>query len=291
MLLRRTCLIIAFFAIGSAIHVAAGNAVAAIVVPMPVEMLADHAGAVVVGSISEISSYRAEGPAGILSRVVLIDVQFLKGGPAAAAPSTLEFTVPGGTVEQLSLHVCGAPDFAVGQQWVLFLLPRFRTHPVVGVSQGAFQVRADEAGIERMYTAAGRKLISLPPTGFVQSADDDSSSVRVAGSTAGVSRLIGANGVRVPSMRQTDAHAEAMTLSEFRDALRPVLVGSRPYGPDTPVAQYEPIPYTPVALQAAPHAHRPLSAGSRATRPPSRAPQLINIPRPKAVHESSDHSP
>ena len=49
------------------------------------------------------------------------------------------------------LFMASAPAFAAGEKWILFLLPTYKTFPVVGLSHGAFRVPTDTDGVERVF--------------------------------------------------------------------------------------------------------------------------------------------
>ncbi len=89
-----------------------------------------------------------------------------KGTRASAA----DFVVPGGVAGGLQQSFAGAPAFAAGQQYILFLwTSRSGLTHVIGLSQGVFKVLPDDAGgndavraeLEgRILDAAGK---SIPP--------------------------------------------------------------------------------------------------------------------------------
>ena len=65
---------------------------------------------------------------------------YLKGN----AGSTLVFKVPGGQIGRFRNVMVGAPQFAVGEEAVIFLTARGDGHPFVfGLNQGVFRVRLD----------------------------------------------------------------------------------------------------------------------------------------------------
>jgi hypothetical protein len=74
---------------------------------------------------------------------------YLKGGPG----ESLVFTVPGGTIGRYRNVLVGAPQFAAGDEAVLFLNSRGRDLPsVFGLNQGVFRVALDAATRRRMVT-------------------------------------------------------------------------------------------------------------------------------------------
>jgi hypothetical protein len=74
---------------------------------------------------------------------------YLKGGPG----ETLVFKVPGGTIGRFRNVLVGAPQFATGDEAVLFLNSRGREFPsVFGLNQGVFRVSIDGDTRRRMVT-------------------------------------------------------------------------------------------------------------------------------------------
>ncbi len=194
---------------------------ASTVEPMNLDTLADLAGQAIVGRVSAVESYwTTDTPRRIESWVTLEQVEYLKGAPADAA-TTFTLIVPGGQVGDTRMQVCCTPTFTVGDKWVLFLLPQYRTFPVVGLFQGSFLARRDENGVERIHHMRHDRL--EPVTGF-----DDEGFARVE-STSDVhaeQRLVGSNGARLKPTETTTA-APAMALDDFLQQVRPILQQSR----------------------------------------------------------------
>jgi hypothetical protein len=139
--------------------VAAGTTVA----PMNVATLSDHAAQVFIGTVVSSAAYWTGSPLRIESEVRFIDVVYLKGEPPSTADAEPALIVPGGAVGSTEFRVAGAPIFVPGQRWLLFLLPTYRTFPIVGLWEGAFQVKPDEEGIPRVLQArAARFSVSTP---------------------------------------------------------------------------------------------------------------------------------
>lgn len=193
------------------------------VIPMTLDTMADHAGQVIVGEVVSVRSYWAVNPKRIESEVTFEKVDVLKA-PLPGASSTLKLIVPGGKVGDMQMRICCAPSFAAGEKWVLFLLPTYKTFPVVGLYQGAFRVRADAAGVERVGDAFRQAVTGLDSRGFVT----------VAGRRTGSPyhpHLKASKGVRLKaSARQVGQLEEATTYGEFLELLRPVLSKSKDHG-------------------------------------------------------------
>lgn len=153
---------------GSLVALCGSGALGAHVVPMNVETMADYAGQVIVGEVVSVRSYWAEDPKRIESEVLLAGVSYLKGAlPGSDESFTL--TVPGGQVGEMEMHLCCAPQFRTGERWMLFLLPSYKTFPVVGLYQGAFRIERSPDGIERVYDAAGGSVLGVDSEGMVLS--------------------------------------------------------------------------------------------------------------------------
>lgn len=76
----------------------------------------------------------------------------------------IRFTLAGGSSGDETVVVFGMPEFVVGGRYVLMLRPDFeRTNvPVVGVSQGYFEIAADPAtGREMLLTADGDVVLGI----------------------------------------------------------------------------------------------------------------------------------
>lgn len=202
----------------------ASAALAASVVPMTVATLADHAGQVVSGEVTAVESYWTGRPARIESRVTFESVSYLKGAHPGAG-DTFALTVPGGRVDTFEMRLEGAPRFEVGQSWLLFVLPAYRTHPVVGISQGAFRIARDADGVERV-ERDGRAVLGLDGQGFVRLAD----AARAEGDAP---------------------HPAALTRGEFVELVAPILAASRDHALAEPAGRRLPVRYTPGTLQEA----------------------------------------
>jgi hypothetical protein len=228
---------------GSLVIVAAlcaSPAIATTVVPMTVGSMADHAGQVVAGEVIEVHSYWTGDPRRIESEVVFANVDCLKGGPVGAG-GELTLIVPGGAIGELEMRIAGAPRFAVGDSWVLFLLPSYKTFPVVGLSQGAFRIVTGPDGIGRVHQA-GLPVTGLDDRGFVE--------VATAGAPARTPES-GPGGLRTAVPPVAAPQESALSYDEFVNLIGPVLRGSCHHGLTGPVGRPVPVRYTPVGLRAA----------------------------------------
>jgi hypothetical protein len=213
------------------------------VAPMSLDVLSDHAGQVIAGRIASVRSYWAENPRRIESEVILEHVEYLKGALPDSG-STFRLTVPGGTVGQMGMRIGGVPEFAAGQEWILFLLPTYKTFPVVGLSQGAFRIEADGDGVERVRSASGAPVIGVDDALRIQTARGQ----RATGTT----NLIEEMNVRVEHDPQQTNAAEGLSYAEFVAQIRPILQASRDHRLSEPAGRRVLVEYTPVPMVSAP---------------------------------------
>lgn len=226
------------------------------VVEMSAQEMADHAGQAIVGVVRSVESYWAADPRRIESRIVLEQVEYLKGA-LPDADETFEFVVPGGTVGDTRMQVCCAPQFEAGQKWLLLLLPEYQTYPVVGLYQGAFEVVQDQAGVERV--THSRHGVRYPVVGL-----DERGFVRVAANRAAPSseRIKHETNLRVAEDLEPAADAAGVTWAEFAAELRPVLSASLDHSLTNPAGRRAKVSErVGVSLQAAETTSSPGRAG------------------------------
>ena len=225
------------------------SAEASSVMPMALDTLADHSGQVIVGTVTTVRSYWADNPRRIESEITLAEVEYLKG-KLPDSRDTFSFIVPGGEVGEIRMTICCAPEFHVGERWILFLLPAYRTFPVVGLYQGAFLIQPDADGIERVvYRRHGQAepIVGINAGGFVQQ-----QSRRY---TRADDHLLAARNVRL--LTPTNAtEQQALTYEEFVAQLEPVLEASRDHQLTEPagrriLVQYRGVPLRRSLLQQA----------------------------------------
>lgn len=198
-----------------------GAARASTVVPMTMTEMADLSGQVIVGEVTLVRSYWADNPRRIESEIMLGNVEYLKGRMADSS-STFKLIVPGGTVGEWGMRIADAPILAAGERWVLFILPTYKTFPVVGLSQGGFRVLAGADGVERVHSAAMEPVKGLGGDGFVQVA------ARLGGDVR--EHLVAEHNVRVKTpVKAASAREEAMSLSDFKALIQPIVNASKAY--------------------------------------------------------------
>lgn len=86
----------------------------------------------------------------------------------STSPATVDVAVPGGALGRVTQSVAGAPQLKAGSEYVLFLwTSKSGLTQIIGLSQGAFDVRSNTAGqlvlarpaiAERMLDASGREV-------------------------------------------------------------------------------------------------------------------------------------
>ncbi len=255
-----------------------GAATATTVIPMSLDTLADHAGQVIVGTISSQQSYWTTHPRRIETQVVLSDVEFLKGPPAVAA-SDFQLILPGGRVGTTQMRIAGAPDLKTGERWLLFLLPAYKTYPTVGIAHGAFKIETD-GDVPRVYSATSGPVVSVDTKGFVQTGSAD---VHAVGE-----HLLGEHGARALSPTVTGASQAAVSYAEFLDRLSPVLAASRDHQLTRPAGQPVRVQYTAAPLIRA-ATDTTVVQRSRTQRPP----EAVHLKRERraAPSRSSEGTP
>ena len=137
------------------------------VVPRDFDQLVTRAELVFKGAVSRKESLwvGAGETRHIATRVTFQVAETYKG--ESSTEQTLEFV--GGTVGDTTLQIPGVPQFEVGQNAVLFVVGNGKQFcPLVGIHQGRFHVRKDEAtGAERIFTDEGDPVVDTAELGRV----------------------------------------------------------------------------------------------------------------------------
>lgn len=98
-----------------------------------------------VTAVEAVATPRPNGRPRIHTKVTLEVIETIAG----TAPSPLVLTLLGGRVGDDELRVEGVPEFAVGDEDVLFVHGNGRTfYPLYAVMHGRYRIRKDEAGRE-----------------------------------------------------------------------------------------------------------------------------------------------
>lgn len=149
-----------------ALLVTAGVAQSTTVIPPTFDQLVSGAESVFVGEVINVQSAWASSPNGrsIRTRVTFRVEDVWKG---QVSPVTqLEFL--GGTIEDVTMKVHGAPSFRLGQRDVLFVENASirMVSPLVGFMHGRMRVERDAAtGLDRVRTYDGRSFASTAEIG------------------------------------------------------------------------------------------------------------------------------
>ena len=227
---------------------AATAAHATTVTPMNVDRLSDLAGQVIVGNVAAVNSYWASDPIRIETEVIFDDVSFLKG-ELPDAPPGFALVVPGGTVGDFTMRIAGAPTFRVGEKRLLFLLPTYKTFPAVGVDQGAFSIRPDQSGVDRVYQSSGLPVAGFDSNGFVRTAKISPTRRH------NLPRAIPGESIRprpIAEAQPAPQPTTALSLDEFIQQISPALDASRDHQLSEPAGRRIPVQYIPVPLKSSP---------------------------------------
>lgn len=131
--------------------VSAAPAFATVVVPADFDTVVTESGVIVHGRVIDVRS-EMTGPRRVIESFVTVAVwESLKGTPGAS----VTFRVPNGQVGRYRRILVGAPEFAEGDEVVVFLTGRPPAMPTVfGLSQGVYRVTRN---------AAARAVVTPPP--------------------------------------------------------------------------------------------------------------------------------
>ena len=105
--------------------------------------LAEESDVIVQGQVADVKSRQARDP-GLISTIVAVSVERQFKGPEV---SSVTIEQPGGTLGDLALGIPGTPEFAVGENVILFLKrQRGGTFATAGGKQGKFTARVQPGG-------------------------------------------------------------------------------------------------------------------------------------------------
>jgi hypothetical protein len=120
---------------------------ATVLLPAEFREIVNGADIIAYGRVVDTSVQQSDDRKRVETLVTFQVSTYLKGGPG----ETLVFRVPGGTVGRYRNVLVGAPQFARGDEAVLFLNSRDRDLPsVFGLNQGVFRVARDRGTQRRM---------------------------------------------------------------------------------------------------------------------------------------------
>lgn len=122
--------------------------------------LATQAEQVVIGTATTATSRRT-GEREIVTDYRFENIEVVKGNVAG---NVVTLTLLGGTVGADTMSVGGAPKFVPGVRYLVFVAGNGSVmFPMVGGSQGIFQIRQDPVtGASRVHDYAGRPVTQLP---------------------------------------------------------------------------------------------------------------------------------
>ena len=143
--------------IGIAVWSLSGTVSAVVLRPMDDSELIARSTHVSLSRVVKIESFWKEGR--ILSWVKLVPLRVYRGGQAS-----VRILVPGGTVDNLTQVVPGAPSFEIGSQALYFLepLPKSDGYRLVGFSHGVV-ARHQAVRFERLWTLLNLGLPTSSP--------------------------------------------------------------------------------------------------------------------------------
>ena len=140
---------------------------ATVVVPAEFREVVNGADVIAYGRVVETTVETGDARRRVDTLVTLRVGTYLKGGPG----DTLVFRVPGGQVGRYRTVLVGAPQFAVGDEVIVFLNTAAREYPTVfGLNQGVFRVEVE---------AQTRRRVVMP-TAVMAQADEPERVVRGA---------------------------------------------------------------------------------------------------------------
>jgi hypothetical protein len=123
---------------------ASANAGATVLLPADLSELAREARTIVRGTVSALES-RWVGDSRVIETLVTLDVAAYWKGPLG---ERVQFRVPGGRVGQYRSVTIGAPQFALGEEVVVFLAAQGPSVPhVLGLNQGLFRLSQQSGGM------------------------------------------------------------------------------------------------------------------------------------------------
>ena len=135
------------------LSVGLSTAGATTVLPVDFDEMVARAHTVVRGRVVDVRAHMTTGRRSIESVVTLEVIDAVKG----SAAREVVFRVPGGQVGRYRRITVGAPEFARGDEVVVFLAGAFPVIPMpYGLSQGVYRIGRD---------ATGRAVVSGPQPG------------------------------------------------------------------------------------------------------------------------------
>jgi hypothetical protein len=124
---------------------------ATVILPIEFRDLVTTTPVIVHAHVTDVRSAFMDGRRTVQTFVTVAADEYLKGNLG----EHVTFMVPGGEIGRYKTVFVGAPEFRTGDEVVLFLNTAHGGVPfIVGLSQGAYRVVADNA--------SGRRMVSMP---------------------------------------------------------------------------------------------------------------------------------
>ena len=121
--------------------------------PVTFDELVTGADVIFVGDVVDVRPFTLETREGT---VIKTRVTFRVSDKLLGTTSALEvFDFLGGEIDGVEMRVAEMPTFAIGDRRVIFARRERSINPIVGFSQGVFQVRRDSGGVDRILTQGG----------------------------------------------------------------------------------------------------------------------------------------
>jgi len=162
-MLRRTCISVAV-ALAS---IAITPVLACVADTFTLDRLATESAYVVTATVSEVRSSWTPDHMTIETTVTLTGVERVTRDGSVAEPD-VTYTVLGGTVGDETLRVCCAPEFRMGERWVMFLQREYRQFPVLGMERGMFRIAEVDGAPARVRTSGGAPIASIGADGAIE---------------------------------------------------------------------------------------------------------------------------
>jgi hypothetical protein len=140
---------------------------ATVLLPADLQTVVSESGVIVHGQVVDVRSMVAAPPHGIETLVTVAVVEAVKGNPGPR----VTFRVPNGQVGRYRRVLVGAPEFAAGDEVVVFLRGGAPAVPsLFGLNQGVYRV-ARTGGAPTVVMREGRTRGPLPLAAFMRQID------------------------------------------------------------------------------------------------------------------------
>jgi hypothetical protein len=158
-----------------------------VLLPIEFRELVTSAPVIVHGRVTDVRAALVDGRRAVETYVTLEALDYMKGDLG----THVTFRVPGGQIGRYRTIFIGAPQFAEGNEVVLFLKAERASLPsIIGLSQGAFRVMPD--------ARTGRRMVTTPI-------------------------VVGAIGAEPKRVVRGDPARRPLPIESFRDVVRQVM--------------------------------------------------------------------